>query len=88
MDLLLFIKALLIADRNRSSEMGKAKLSTKLSSRRESGEIIIPLVFALTLGSLLLGVLAGLNKYYEKKTQEHLSDFKKTWNHLQRKYQD
>lgn len=88
MDLLLFIKALFIADKNRSKKLGEAQSQNELPGRRESGEIVLPLVFAITLGSLLLGVLLSLNKYYEKKTQEHLSDFKKNWNHLQRKYED
>lgn len=88
MDLLLFIKALFIADKNRSKELGETQSQNELPGRRESGEIVLPLVFAITLGSLLLGVLLSLNKYYENKTQEHLSDFKKNWNHLQRKYED
>lgn len=88
MDLLFFIQTLFIANKDQFKKLGADKPSAGLSSRREGGEIILPLVFAITLGSLLLGVLLGLNKLYEKKTQEHLSDFKKSWNHLQKKYQD
>ncbi len=39
-------------------------------------------------GSFLFGSLFWLNKHFEKKTQEHLNDFQKNWNSLEKKYKN
>jgi hypothetical protein len=68
--------------------MGKCETKNQLYLRGEAGEIILPLVLTIVTGSFLLGSLFWLNKHYEIKTKEHLSDFRKDWNSLEAKYKD
>lgn len=88
MDLLLFAKALCFSSRNRFNQLGESKAQNEIRSKGERGEVVLPLVFAILSGSLLFGSLFWLNKYYEKKTTEHLSDFTKSWKRLEERYKD
>lgn len=88
MDLLLFIKTVLTSDRNQCLRIRKPETQNNIQIRGESGEIVLPLILSITIGSFLFGSLFWLNKHYEKKTQEHLSDFRKDWNRLEKKYKD
>jgi len=88
MDLLLFITAVLSSDRNRCLRHDESETQNNVQVRGESGEVILPLILTITIGSFLFGSLFWLNKHYEKKTQEHLSDFRKNWNRLEEKYKE
>lgn len=88
MDLLFFVKTLFFKPQDISQTMGKNTTKNKLSIRGESGEVILPLVFTLITGSFLFGSLFWLNKTYEQKTMEHLSEFRTKWNKLEEKYKN
>ncbi len=65
-----------------------AKSPVQTSFLGERGEITLNLILLLTTASLLYGGIFWLNKTYEHKTKEHLSDFEIRWNHLSKKYKD
>lgn len=88
MDLLLFSKTLCFSSRNRHFVMGGPKTQIDLRSFRERGEVILPLVFTILMGSFLFSSLFWLNQHYEKKTKEHLGDFAKNWERLEKKYKN
>jgi hypothetical protein len=88
MDILLFYKTLFSKSNHRLTSLGKDSTKNKIQITRESGEVVIPLIFTVLIGSFLFGSLFWLNKHFQQKTQEHLSGFKKDWNNLQKKYQD
>lgn len=88
MELRFFFKTLFYKSKSRSSELGKNNTQNSLHFRGENGEVILPLILMMASAGLLFGGLFWLNKHFEYKTKEHLSDFTKNWNSLQKKYQD
>lgn len=53
----------------------------------ERGDTILPFVLIMGMAAALFGSLFFLNKYFERKTEEHLYEFKKKWNELEARYQ-
>ena len=88
MDLLLFSKTLLGLSHCEGKWVGKDQARRDLFHRGESGEIVLPLVLVLLTASFLFGSLFWLNTHFEKKTKEHLNDFRKDWQTLEGKYKD
>ncbi len=86
MDLLLFSKTLCFGPQGRSLDVGEPKTQDDLRSFRERGEAVLPLVLTILMGSFLFSSLFWLNKHYEQKTKEHLSDFAKNWKRLEERY--
>ena len=52
----------------------------------ERGEVLLPLLFALLTSSFLLAGQLWINQTYEKKTKEHLDEFRKDWQKLEARY--
>lgn len=88
MDLWIFLKTVFSHDRDRCEPIRDSKAENQIQIRGEAGEVVLPLVLALVTASFLFGSLFWLNKHYENKTQEHLSDFRKDWNRLGQKYKE
>ncbi len=88
MDIWIFFKAVFYLNKDRCNRARKNKAQDRFRYRGEAGEVIFPVVLALATGSILFGTLFWLNKHYEKKTKEHLSDFRENWNRLEKKYQN
>ncbi len=68
--------------------MGKSFPLYQIYIRRENGDTTINLAACLLICSILFISLIWLNKYFETKTKEHLNDFRKDWNYLEKKYQE
>ncbi len=88
MDLPLFFKTVLSHSHHQREELGLAKTRHQPRGQGERGDVVLPLVLSLMLSCGLFGSLFWLNKHYEKKTKEHLSEFQKNWRKLSEKYQN
>lgn len=86
MEIFIFFKSLFINDGARSQEMGNTESSFRIKSRREAGDIILPLLLSLGAASILFMGLFLLNKLYHHRTKEHLHEFKNKWQYLEKKY--
>ena len=88
MDLLLRELTLLSFNGSRCQATGTIDAKNNLQDQGERGEVILPLILCILTSGLLFSGIFWLNRTYELKTKEHLSDFQTRWNNLEKKYQD
>lgn len=88
MDLSFFKMALSFGSQNPKCGSRELEAQSSLSSFGERGEVILPLVLTLLIASFLFSEQIWLNKFFERRTKEHLSEFQHRWNILEKRYQD
>ncbi len=87
MELLFRKKTIPVEPGNRNAHLPEYSAQNCHQGAGERGEVVLTLSLLLSSGSLLLLAMFWLNSHYEKKTKDHLNEFRKDWNALHRKYQ-
>ena len=79
-----FFKALQNSAQGGAREVGIPFPQNLLPGEGQTGEVLLPLAGLLVIASLLLGSLFWLSRHFEIKTKEHLNEFRKNWNKLEK----
>lgn len=88
MDLLFFTTTLCFRNVHQGPGLRRTNAKNKISHEGERGDITLPVLLSLLIGTTLLMGYFWLNRAYEIKTKEHLNDFQDRWHNLEKRYQN